>query len=346
MAVVYIADQGALVCKKGERLYVYRADHLLRWFHSKDIVQLIIVGNVALSTQTITFLLKYRIDTVFLTYYGKYKGRLVGEFGKNVARRVAQFRYLSNSDNRDLLANLFVRAKITNSITYLRVRSKRNKADEIQLAIIKNQAILDSLNKQQLPRNSLMGYEGIAAKNYFSTFPFLIANPDFPFTGRNKRPPKDEVNALLSLGYTFLMNQVMCSAYLCGLDVYYGSLHEIDYGRQSLVLDLMEEFRSLVDRMVISLINRKEIRIEHFVYNTIQDDEAPEPEPGKQLLPVSLSKDGMRIIITAFNRLINAKFNVQHPPGEWTLKDILTLQARKLASHFEEKMEYTPFIWQ
>jgi CRISPR-associated protein Cas1 len=346
MAVVYIADQGALVCKKGDRLYVYRAEHLLRWFHAKDIVQLVIVGNVALSTQTITYLLKNRIDTVFLSYYGKYKGRLVGEFGKNVMLRVAQFEYLSSLDNRNILANLFIRAKIANSNAFLIRRAKRNKAPEIRAAIIKNQAILEMLSGMLLPSPNLMGYEGIAAKNYFSAFSALIANPEFPFNGRNKRPPKDEVNALLSLSYTFLMNQVMCSAYLCGLDVYYGSLHELDYGRQSLVLDLMEEFRALVDNMVISLINRKEIRLQHFVYNALEDDETEQTQSGSMILPVSLSKDGMRVIITAFNKLINARFLIVDPPGEWTLKDILTLQARKLARHFEHKKDYTPFLWQ
>jgi CRISPR-associated protein Cas1 len=346
MAVVYIADQGALVCKKGDRLYVYRAEHLLRWFHAKDIAQLVIVGNVALSTQTITYLLKNRIDTVFLSYYGKYKGRLVGEFGKNVMLRVAQFEYLSSQDNRNILANLFIRAKIANSNAFLIRRAKRNKAPEIRAAIIKNQAILEMLSGMMLPSPNLMGYEGIAAKNYFSAFSSLIANPEFPFNGRNKRPPKDEVNALLSLSYTFLMNQVMCSAYLCGLDVYYGSLHELDYGRQSLVLDLMEEFRALVDNMVISLINRKEIRLQHFVYNALEDDETEQTLAGSMILPVSLSKDGMRVIITAFNKLINARFLIVDPPGEWTLKDILTLQARKLARHFEHKKDYTPFIWQ
>ncbi len=345
MAVVYIADQGSMVCKKGDRLYVYRQSSLLRWFHSKDIVQLIIVGNIALSTQTITYLLKYRIDTVFLTYYGKYKGRLVGEFGKNVMLRVNQFDYLRTNDNRDYLANLFVRAKLGNSLVLLRKRAKRNKAQEIKDAILKNHGILEMLNTSIFPKQNLLGYEGIAAKNYFAAFPAIIANPDFPFSGRNKRPPKDEINALLSLGYTFLMNQVMCSAYLCGLDVFYGSLHDLDYGRQSLVLDLMEEFRPLVDNMVLSIVNKKEIRLEHFVYNILTDEENYEDDDTK-VLPVSLSKDGMRIIITAFSKLINSRLQNSDPPGEWTLKDILTIQARKLAAHFQQKKEYSAFLWQ
>jgi CRISPR-associated protein Cas1 len=343
MPVVYIADQGSHLCKRGDRLYVYRGTQLLRWFHTKDIIQLILVGNIGLTSQVVTYLLKYRIDTVFLSYYGKFKGRLVGEFGKNVLLRVNQFQYLSDLENRTLLANLISRGKIANSLFHLAKRKKRNKEESITVAYIKNKALLAQLNSQIYPKDILLGYEGIAAKNYFAAFPALIANNDFPFSGRNKRPPKDEVNAMLSLSYTFLMNQVMCSAYICGLDPYYGALHDLDYGRQSLVLDVMEEFRPLIDNMVISLINRKEIRLEHFLYNTLPNDEDPEEE--NSVLPVSLTKDGMKIIITAFSKLINSKFPLQDLPGEWSMKDIITLQIRKLAAHFENKKEYLPFLW-
>ena len=346
MAVIYIADQGALVCKKGERLYVYKSQQLLRWFHTKDISQLILVGNVALSTPTITYLLKHRIDTVFVSYYGKYKGRLVGEYGKNIALRVAKFEYLANEAHREMLAKIFVHAKITNSNSMLKKRQARHKNEILQSVFIKNHALCDLLKNSHQTLQSLRGYEGIAAKNYFSTFPIMLKNEDFAFNGRNKRPPKDEVNALLSLSYTFLMIQVMCATYICGLDVYYGSLHEIDYGRQSLVLDLMEEYRALVDNMVISLINRKEIRIEHFAYNILSNEENIENDEKVNMLPVSLTNDGMRIVVTAFNKLINSKFTTIDPPGTWSLKDIFSLQARKLANHFQNKKEYTSFIWQ
>jgi CRISPR/Cas system-associated endonuclease Cas1 len=105
----------------------------------------------------------------------------------------------------------------------------------------------------------------------------------------------------------------------------------------------MEEFRPLIDNMVISLINRKEIRLEHFLYNTLPDDENFEED--NSVLPVSLTKDGMKIIITAFSKFINSKFSFQDVPGEWTLKDIITMQIRKLAAHFENKKEYSPFLW-
>ena len=347
MSVVYVADQGASICKRGDRLYVFKGPNLLRWFHSKAITQLIIVGNVTLTTPVLTYLLKYKIDTVFLSYYGKYKGRLIGEFGKNVQLRIAQFQFLNSLQNRESLAALYIQGKLNNMQTHLMHRLKRKKDKLISTAILQNQAILDKIEKSSPNLDTLRGYEGIASKNYFSAFPALISNPQFIFTGRNRRPPKDEVNALLSLGYTFLMNQVMGATYISGLDPYYGALHDIAYGRQSLALDLMEEFRPLVDNLVINLINRHEIRPEHFAYNQIPDDETEEEDldENTKMLPVSMQQEGMKILITAFARMVNSRFNLEKPPGSWTLKDIFLLQARKLVAHCEGKDNYTPFHW-
>ena len=108
MPVVYVADQGCSIAKKGDRLYVYKGANLLRWFHTKDISQLIIVGNVAITSPALTYLLKHKIDTVFLSYYGKFKGRLVGEFGKNVELRANQYAFLSEAGHRELQAAVYV----------------------------------------------------------------------------------------------------------------------------------------------------------------------------------------------------------------------------------------------
>jgi CRISP-associated protein Cas1 len=348
MAVVYIADQGASISKKGDRLYVYKGAMLQRWFHTKDISSLILVGNISLSSQTLTYLLKNRVDTVFLTYYGRYKGRLISEFGKNITLRISQFTYLAELCNREELALQYIIGKITNMQKHLYLRRKKNAHPLIIDAMIKNAAILERLSCGVSDLNVLRGFEGIAAKNYFAAFPALIYRSSFQFKGRNRRPPKDEVNALLSLAYTFLMNQVMSAANICGLDPYYGALHDISYGRQSLVLDIMEEFRPMADNLVITLVNRKEIRPEHFRFNLIPDDEC-EPEDLDQesrLLPVSLSQDGMKILITAFSRMVNSKYRCSSPQGEWLLKDIFVNQIRKLIAHFDHKSHYECYLWQ
>ncbi len=347
MAIVYIADQGASICKRGDRLQIFKGPQLLRWFHTLDIEQLIIIGNIALTTQAATYLLKNRIDTVFLSYYGKYKGRLIGEFGKNVFLRVKQYKYLEDDANRNCLAQIYVNAKIDNMNHHLEKRLKRSKTPLIIDSYIKNKAIADKLASAAIPRDVIRGFEGIASKNYFAAFPDLLKNPNFSFNGRNRRPPRDEVNALLSLTYTLLMNQIMTATYISGLDPYVGALHEMVYGRQSLVLDLMEEFRPLIDNLVISLINRREIAPIHFKYNILPDDEteSDDLDDDSKLLPVCLSQDGMKIVVTAFAKFINSKFTCTEPSGNWTLKDIFLNQARKLAALFENNNPYQPFLW-
>ena len=343
MAVVYIADQGASVCKRGDRIYVFKGQNLLRWFHTKDISQLIIVGNIAMTSQALSYLLKHGLDTVFLSYYGKYKGRLVGEFGKNVYLRYAQFTFLQSEPDKNALARQYVLGKIANMRFHLEKRARRYKDPLLAQNIIRLSEIKDKLATGIYDIESIRGYEGIATKYYFSAFPALITNPDFPFSGRNRRPPKDEVNALLSLGYTFLMNQIMTSTYICGLDPYFGALHELNYGRQSLVLDLMEEFRPLIDNLVISCINRRELRPEHFCHNVLADTE--DADDDKTFLPVSMSQEGMKVFITAFAKLINSTFASDNPAGNWVLRDIFQNQARKIVTLFEKNTPYEPFLW-
>jgi CRISPR-associated protein Cas1 len=345
MAVVYIAEQGASLHKRGDRLYVFKGSQLFRWFHAKDVVNLILVGNIGITSQTVTYLLSNRIDTVFLSYYGKYKGRLLGEMGKNIELRLQQFRYLEHEANKLSLAQLYIQAKIDNMVRHLKARQKRVKSPKIARSIIALSAIGTKLAYPVAGIDVLMGYEGIASKHYFHVFPELIIHPDFTFNGRTRRPPKDEVNALLSLGYTFLMNQIMTQAYIVGLDPYYGALHAVDYGRQSLVLDLMEEFRPLIDNLVLYLINRKELRKEHFAYNVTPDEEQDAESDHEHFLPVSLKPEGMKLFVMAFSNLLNSKFRLENPNAEFNLQYIMQMQARKLAAHFMAEKTYQGFKW-
>jgi CRISP-associated protein Cas1 len=344
MAVVYITDQGSSLTKKGDRFYIKKGNQIIRWVLAKDVEQLILLGNIALTAQCAGYLLRNRIDTVFMTYYGSYKGRLVGEFGKNVTLRIDQFRCLQDHSEKLYLAKEFVKAKIYNSAMLMKRRNYKYRNESIKKTTLQNMAIYKYNLENCDCLNSLRGYEGIAAKNYFAAFPAIIKNDDFPFTGRNKRPPKDEVNALLSLSYTFLLSHVLSKVYITGLDPYYGSLHEVEYGRQSLVLDLMEEFRPIVDDMIITMINKRDIRKEHFVYNSVQDTEFDEDFQSEQsYLPVSLNKEGMKKIVYRFSRLCNNTYYYPALKCNLSLNQIMLAQARKIASHFKGDTEYEGF---
>lgn len=339
MSVVYITEQGAALYKEQDRLNVRKGEHLLRWIHADDVEQLILMGNVALSAQCVTFLLQRGIDTVFLSYYGRFKGRLVGEEGKNSVLRAAQFSRLDDPAFRLELAKRFVQGKIVNGSQMLRRYSYHR-----EINIARSVRMLKTIAETDVPRSEsvehLMGYEGIAAKRYFEAWASLLLSEDFVFSGRNRRPPRDEINAMLSLGYTLLMNQVMACVRQVGLDPYFGSLHALTQGRPSLVLDIMEEFRPLVDRMVLTLVNRKEMRKEHFRYHVANEEEmGGEGMP----LPVMLSRDGMRKFIGAFSATMNRQYYYDRLSSRQRMRDIILQQARDLAAEFLEKRRYESF---
>jgi len=342
--IVYIAEQGSQLHKTGERLSVIKEGIVLRWFHTKDIQQIIIMGSISLTSPVITYLLKEKIDTVFMSYFGKYRGRLVGEFGKNIALRVSQYGYLSIPDKCKVLAKIYILGKIENQIYMMQRRNYRIKSNEV----IKSLTILRHLSKQIKEGDdnleSLRGYEGSAARVYFSVFSHFLLIDDFIFNGRNRRPPKDEINALLSLAYTFLMNQIQTKLYECGLDPYYGALHQLSYGRQSLALDIMEEFRPLVDDFVLSMINKKIIRKNHFKYNSNLNDSADGEIEGN--LPVMLTPDGMRKFIFQFQEFLKTNYFYFDKDGKYKLSYIFLLQCQSMARVLKDsELDYKSFNW-
>jgi len=346
MSTIYIVDQGSYLTKKNERLLVKKENEIIRWIHLKDVDQLILIGNISLTAPVITYLLKNKVDTVFLSYYGKYKGRLISEFGKNVNLRYQQFNFLNNQHNTLSFAKHIVIGKINNALFLLRKNQFRNpdslvasKIMKINYYLTNEIPIVDDLDK-------LRGFEGIVAKEYFSVFQLFIKNSDFVFNGRTRRPPKDEVNALLSLMYTMLMNLILSKAYIAGLDPFYGALHEINYGRHSLVLDLMEEFRAIIDNQVLKMINRREIRKDHFIIRLYQDDEnLNQDEIDSNNLPVYLTNDGMRKVVVSFNSLTKKTFYYKKRNCSLSFEDIIKAQLYLLSDCFQGKEDYKSFIW-
>lgn len=208
------------------------------------------------------------VSLAFLSPSGRYVGRLQGPVRGNVLLRNTQFRFSSDQSFALNLSKIFIGGKIQNYRNILR-RYLRDYGEHED--IVKASEALE-MSKQQVFRcqtaDQLRGVEGDAANNYFAVLSHLIVNQksDFIFQGRNRRPPKDAVNALLSFVYTLLANDIEAALETVGLDPYVGFLHTLRPGRPSLALDLMEEFRAyLGDRLVLSLINRKQITIKDFV---------------------------------------------------------------------------------
>ena len=209
------------------------------------------------------------VSLTFLSPNGRFVSRVQGQTKGNVLLRKTQYQ-LAEDENVSLhLAQLMVAGKIMNYRNILR-RYIRDYGENDEVMEVAN--FMDSNRREALratDKQSLMGVEGIAANRYFEVFPHLILQQkgDFPFSGRNRRPPKDAVNAMLSLAYTLATNEMTAALETVGLDPYVGFLHSLRPGRTSLALDMIEEMRAYMgDRFVLSLINRRQISPKDFLY--------------------------------------------------------------------------------
>jgi len=214
------------------------------------------------------------VSLTFLSPQGKFIARVQGPTRGNVLLRTEQYRLADNEDFALHISKLFIGGKIQNYRNILRRYERDYESnDDVASAVQKLEVRKRDLQRVQ-DLNQLRGIEGDAASVYFDVFPYLILNQktDFPFNGRNRRPPKDAVNAMLSFVYTLIANDVAAALETVGLDPYVGFLHALRPGRTSLALDVMEELRAyLGDRLVLSLINRRQVNAKDFLF---QGDES------------------------------------------------------------------------
>lgn len=208
------------------------------------------------------------VSLSFLSPNARFIGRLQGPVHGNVLLRKTQYQINDDNERSLHLAQLFVAGKIQNYRTILQRFIRDNgESEKIAYAIKSLEKSKQwALNANNVP--NLIGVEGDAANSYFEVFPMLLLHQKdgFPFHGRNRRPPKDAVNAMLSFVYALLANETAAALETVGLDPYVGFLHSLRPGRTSLALDLMEELRAyLGDRLVLSLINRKQVSPNDFI---------------------------------------------------------------------------------
>jgi CRISP-associated protein Cas1 len=346
MGILYVTEQGATLLKRGERLVVEKLKKTIHWVHAHKIQQVVLMGSISLTPGALAFLLQQGIDTVFLSYYGKYRGRLIAHLGKNIELRQAQFQRLAEADFRLAAARAFVAGKLYNCRVLLRRQNQDLQHAEVTAAVhrlrrlAQQTAAADSLD-------SLMGLEGSGAAAYFGALRHLIKAKELGFAGRNRRPPRDPVNVLLSLGYTLLANAVHTQVHVAGLDPYLGSLHAVEYGRPSLVLDLMEEFRPvLVDALVLSLVNRRIIRAVDFFRPEDREPAAfdfAEAEPLKEGYPILLAHQGLKTFVTYFERRLNQRVLYLPREQRLTYRDILLEQVRRFIRQLQGQEAYEPF---
>ncbi len=253
---LYVSEQGASIRLDGHCLIVRPREGEPVDVRLPATSQVCIFGNVQVSTQAVRALLERGIPLVYFTYGGWFLGRATGHDSKNIELRIAQHAAAADSEVCLELARGFVTSKILNARTMLRRNS--TSPDATALFELKQFARkVDDVEQLQ----SLLGLEGTAARAYFGAFRDLLsgkalATGAFDLDGRNRRPPRDPVNALLSFAYSLLAKDFTLALATAGLDPMLGFFHQPRFGRPALALDLMEEFRPLVaDSVVVNAIN-------------------------------------------------------------------------------------------
>lgn len=283
-AVLYLQTAGSMVGKKSEHLEVKKDGSLLQRVPIAAVRQVVVFGNVQVSTQALQTLASCGVPVVYLTGHGRFVAALQPALSKNVLLRVDQFRVFGDPARAFALARAVVRAKIANQRTllmrFLRSRTadgEGNPADGSELPTRGSdepaaRGIADLIDRLDAIRDPavLLGTEGQAAALYFGEFGRMLkpqgVGPGFEFTHRNRRPPRDPVNALLSFAYALLLKDCFSALCTVGFDPYYGFFHAGRHGKPALALDMMEEFRAIIaDSVVLTLMNTGLMTAKDFV---------------------------------------------------------------------------------
>lgn len=332
MGTVYITQPDAFIGKTDERLSVRANKTTLLDVPLIKVDGVVVLGRATVSPAAIAELLERKIPLSFLTGTGRYLGRLEPELTKNILVRRAQWQAAANPEQTLHLVQAFIRGKLKNYRNTLLRTQRESPEIDLQAAIARIEQAIAPLD-QTTQINSLRGLEGSGSATYFGCFNQLIRLPGFTFAARRRRPPTDPVNALLSLGYALLRHDIQSAVNLVGFDPYLGYLHVERYGRPSLALDLMEEFRPLVvDAVVLSSINRKAIAPTDFTTEPLSS-------------AVSLSPEGLRTFLRLYEQKKQAKF--KHPvlQTQCTYQEAFEIQARLLAKYLMHQTDkYPPLI--
>lgn len=334
---IYIMAQGAYAHLDNDtlRIEIERETKLRVPLH--HVGALVCFGNVLVSPYLIHRCADEGKTVVLLSESGRFKARLEGPVSGNVLLRQAQHRRLASADFCVAVARACIAGKLKNCRQVLQRGARENgreedsavltaTADELARALARLEHVADL--------DAVRGIEGDAAKRYFAVLG-LIVRPDaraaFAMNGRNRRPPLDRMNALLSFLYAMLMNDVRSAVESVGLDPQIGFLHAVRPGRAAAALDLMEEFRPLLaDRLALTLINRRQIAVDDFV-----------ERPGGA---VTLKEDARKTVVTAYQE--RKQETLTHPLLESSVALGLApfVQARLLARAVRGDVEtYLPF---
>ncbi|MCL5069409.1 MAG: type I-C CRISPR-associated endonuclease Cas1c [Actinobacteria bacterium] len=335
---LFITTQGAYLSKEGETVVVSVNKETKLQLPIHTIWGIVCFGQVSMSPYLMGFCAENKVAVSFLTEHGHFLANIQGKISGNVLLRREQYRRADNTANSAQITKSILTGKIANCRTVLqralRDHSDKINKDELTESSRQLDCYLNQIQKTDI-LDELRGIEGAAANSYFNVFNNLIVaqKNDFKFSNRNRRPPLDEVNCLLSFLYTLLMHDVRSALESVGLDSCVGFLHRDRPGRPGLALDIMEEFRPfLADRLTLSLINREQIRKKGF----------KKMESGA----VFMNDDIRKEILIAYQK--RKQEEIMHPYLKEKVQVglLFYIQALLLARHLRGDIDgYPVFIW-
>jgi CRISPR-associated protein Cas1 len=330
MSTLYVTEPGARIEKEYKRIIVTNKDDEVMFsaplVHVTDVV---IVGSVGVTTQAMMSLLEAGVSFSIISRAGKLLGRLMAPSAGNIFLRREQYRQAADASFSFTVAKAIVLGKLKNQRT-LAKRILRTHPELMQARVENlDRALAGAEIETDMER--LRGHEGSGAKAYFEVLRAALPKV-WEFNKRSRRPPKDPANALLSLGYSLLTQNLMTALEVAGLDPYDGFFHADAYGRPALALDLVEEFRSvIVDSVVLTVTNKRILT---------PDDLEPGPEGGFFLKPRAL-----KTFLTQYNARLQTNVNHPYAGRAITYQKCFEVQARVLRRVIEGKAEvYEPFL--
>ena len=324
---LYVTTPGARLTLNGDTLRVEGTGAAPVHTRLPQTSHIAVFGNVQITTQALVALLERDIPVMFFSSGGWLRGRTTGHGTKNIELRIAQYRVAADRESSLAIARTFIAAKLRNQRTMLR----RN-ATGVAHETLHELEFLAKKAEQVESVESLLGLEGTGAREYFGAFTKLLkgaaAEGAFDMNGRNRRPPKDPINALLSLAYSLLTKDFVAACLAVGLDPLLGCLHKPRYGRPALALDLMEEMRPLVaDSCVVNALNTQVVTATDFVIS-----------PGG----CALTPAGRKRFIEAYERRVDQL--VSHPIFGYRIsyRRVFEVQARLLARCMSGEIDAYP----
>jgi CRISPR-associated protein Cas1 len=326
MARLYLTEQQAILRKTGDRLIVEKDHEVLLEVPCFKLEAVLIYGNVQFTTQAAVELLEHGIELALFSSTGKLWGQLTPPKARNVVLRVRQYELTGSEEHCLGFARSIVRGKIRNAVAVLK-RFRANHPETLPATSVDTvEKALDRLD-ECTSLDTLRGIEGSAAAAYFRALAATVP-AQLGFEGRQRRPPRDPVNSLLSFGYVLVGNELQSLLDGIGFDPYIGFYHRLDYGRPSLALDLLEEFRpALVDRFTMTLLNLGILTVGDF---------SRTPEGG-----LYLNREGKRRYFTEYEKLLNEPFAADG--GTLTFREVFRRQADRLAAHLTRGEPYESF---